>query len=284
MSGLEHKHFNNLTHQGFTIIPDFFPVELVDKIQDRADALFRELKIDPYAAYSVHNKKRTSLIGLSYQELEASEKMIVLEDPLLNIPESIEIAFNETVLRIVTNFLGYVAPWYKVMILRDFPSDRPREASNFHKDNDEADSVQAFVYLVDIDDTRGPLVYIPGTNRYDVKSCRPRLNRDLGSQANDGRISDEEIEKYYPRSTWQAVHVKRGSVAIIHGNGFHKGPSWPQYGASSNKSRTAIRLDFHGHKLGLNMREKATKIYRTDYTPLNKLQKLFADEGAVIDT
>jgi hypothetical protein len=283
MTALEKKHYHELIHQGFTVIPDFFKVNLIDKIQDKADRLFRSLKIDPCDAYSVQNGRRATLAGLSYDELAASEKMIALNDPLLNIPESVDIAFNETILRIVTNFLGYIAPWYKVMILRDFPSDRPREASNFHKDNDEADSIQAFTYLVDIDDTRGPLIYIPGTNRYDVRSCRPRLSRDLGIDADDGRISDKEIEKYYTRQTWRAVKVKRGSVAIIHGNGFHKGPAWPKYGDPRNQPRTAVRSDYHGHKIGMKMRWKGNKIGRNDFARLSPLQKLFVDATAVSD-
>ncbi len=108
------------------------------------------------------------------------------------------------------------------------------------------------MYLVDIDESCGPLVYIPQTNRYDVKSCRPRLNRDLGVSANDGRISDAEIARYYPRAEWAVIKTKRGSVAIIHGNGLHKGPAWDLINESAipeKLPRTAIRLDIDGYKI-----------------------------------
>ena len=254
MSHLEARHCRELNEQGFTVIPNVFDVALIDSIMERADRLFRELRLDVYDAYSVQNRKRDSLQGLSYQELEQTEKMISLQDPLIHIPECVDIAYHEGILRIVTNFLGYVSPWYKVMVTRDFPGERPRESSNFHRDNDETDSIQAFIYLIDIDDFRGPLIYVPGTNHYDVKSCRPRLSRDLGIDAYDGRISDAEIEKYYPKESWTAVHVERSSIAIVHGNGFHKGPSWASYGDPRNRVRTAIRLDFHGHRIGVDMR------------------------------
>jgi ectoine hydroxylase-related dioxygenase (phytanoyl-CoA dioxygenase family) len=283
MNALEAKHCEELSNQGFTVVENFFEIALMDTILEKADQRLRSLQLDFYDAYSVQNKRRASLEGLSYRELEVSEKMIALKDPLLHLPECVDIAYHESILKIVTNFLGYVTPWYKVMLLRDFPGDRPREASNFHRDNDETDSIQAFVYLVDIDDTRGPLVYVPGTNRYDVKSCRPRLSRDLGIDADDGRISDSEMGKYYPKDTWRAVRVKRGSIAIIHGNGFHKGPAWLRYGDPNNKARTAIRLDFHGHRLGCNMRWKGNKIKRDDYVRLSTLQKLFTEESAVVE-
>ena len=189
-----------------------------------------------------------SLEGLSYEELAATEKMIALRDPLIHIPELLGAAFNESILKIAANFLGYVPPLYRATVVRDFPHNRPLHSSNFHKDNDESDSLQIFIYLVDIDDNCGPLIYIPGSNHYDVRSCRPRLSRDLGIASNDGRLSDEEVERIYPRSTWATLCTRRGSVAVIHGNGIHKGPAWKRLGDPNNRPRTAIKLDLHGSK------------------------------------
>jgi ectoine hydroxylase-related dioxygenase (phytanoyl-CoA dioxygenase family) len=281
MSPEESRHCETLRRQGYAVLADFFDTSLIDSLFVKADRLLRSLHVDPKDAYSIQNRQRTSLEGLSYEELAASEKMIAVRDPLLSIPELLPVALHESILKIVTNFLGYIVPWFKPTVVRDFPADRPRESSNFHRDNDEADSVQAFVYLVDIDDTRGPLVYVPGTDRYDVRSCRPRLARDLGISGYDGRISDEEIEKHYPRDSWSVLRVKRGSVAIIHGNGFHKGPSWPVYGDSTNQPRSAVKLDFNGYKLGKwNARWKGVRIRTEDYSRLTPLQRLFTDEEA----
>ncbi len=283
MTEQEDRHCEELRGQGCTVLPEFFNTTLVDVLFEKTDRLFRSLQIDPKQAYSVQNRQRSSLEGLSYEELAASEKMIALRDPMLAIPEFALVAYNETIFKIVTNALGYVAPWYKPLLVRDFPGDRPRESSNFHKDNDEADSVQAFIYLVDIEDNRGPLVYVPGTNRYDVRSCRPRLARDLGLPGYDGRIADDEIARYYPRDSWSVLRVKRGSIAIVHGNGFHKGPAWPSYDNAGNLPRTAAKLDFHGHKVGKkDNRWKRAKIRAADYERLTPLQRLFVDESAVV--
>jgi hypothetical protein len=283
MGAEEARHSEELRARGFTVVPGFLKVEIADALFTKADALFRSGRVDPRDAYSVFNRKRSSIEGVSYEELEATEKMIAVKDPLLSIPEAVDVAYDQRILKIVTNFLGYVPPWYKPLVVRDFPGDRARESSNFHRDNDEADSVQAFIYLVDIDDTRGPLIYVPATNHYDVRSCRPRLSRDLGIAGHDGRISDAEIEKHYRRGTWSVLRVPRGSLAIIHGNGFHKGPAWPQYGLATNQPRTAVRLDFHGHKLGKrDSRWKGVRIRAADYERLTPLQRLFVDPGAVV--
>jgi hypothetical protein len=283
MSPFEQQHCEALGRQGFTVLPEFFNADLVDTVYEKVDTLLKNLEIDPYDAYSVQNKKRPSLEGLTYEELAASEKMISLKDPLVKVRECVPIAFNESILKIITNFLQYIPPIFKPMVVRDFPFSRPLESSNFHRDNDEADSAQFFVYLVDIDDTRGPLVYVPGTNRYDVKSCRPRLSRDLGLNDSDGRISDREMAKYFPERTWVRLRVQRGSVAIIHANGFHKGPSWLNYDDARNNPRTVLRFDLAGLKVGGVYTGQERKIHSQDYLALSPLQRIFARNFTVVD-
>ena len=276
MNEVEARQVDSLRESGYALIPEFFPRELIDLIFFKADAMFHNLEIDTRLAYSIQTKERTTLEGLRYDELAASEKMIALRDPLVRIPEALDVAFHESILKIAANFLGYVPPLYRATIVRDFPHNRPLHSSNFHKDNDESDSLQIFIYLVDIDDTCGPLVYIPGSNHYDVRSCRPRLSRDLGIPSNDGRMSDEEVERVYPRRTWAVLRTRRGSVAAIHGNGIHKGPAWSSPGDSNNRPRTAIKLDLHGYKAGVSRDLNENRILASDYARMTELQRLFA--------
>lgn len=273
---LEKSNIESLRTHGYSLLPDYFPVELIDRIYSKADAMFRNLQIDFTRAYSVQTGERRSLQGLSYEDLAASEKMIALADPLVHIPELLSVAFEASILRIAANFLGSIPSLYRVTVVRDFPHARPLHSSNFHKDNDESDSLQIFIYLVDIDDTRGPLVYIPDSNHYDARSCRPRLSRDLGIASNDGRLSDDEVERIYPRCNWAVLRTKRGSVVAIHGNGIHKGPSWPRPGDPSNRPRTAIKLDLHGNKFGVRRDGKENRIQKCDFARMTELQRLFA--------
>jgi hypothetical protein len=283
MDEFEQKQVESLRSYGYALVSAFFPSALIGRIFAAADAMFRGLQIDCHRAYSVQTGERTTLEGLTYDELAASEKMIALRDPLLHIPEILGVAFHESILKIAANFLGYVSPLYRVTVVRDFPHNRPMHSSNFHKDNDEADSLQIFIYLVDIDDTRGPLVYIPGSNHYDVRSCRPRLSRDLGLPGNDGRLSDNEVERIYPRDSWAILRTPRGSIAAIHGNGIHKGPAWTCPGDPNNKPRTAIKLDLHGYKAGAVRDGKENRIRKSDYGRMSELQRLFAHPTFVED-
>ena len=283
LSALEAKQVESLRCNGFSLADNFVPKGMVDRLYAQADAMFRDLRIDFDRAYSVQTGQRRSLQGLSYEELAASEKMIALADPLLHIPELLDVAFDERILKIAANFLRGVPPLYRVTVVRDFPHKRPLHSSNFHKDNDESDSLQIFIYLVDIDDSRGPLVYVPESNRYDVRSCRPRLSRDMGLSGNDGRLSDEEVERVYPCSEWAVLRTGRGSLAAIHGNGIHKGPAWPRPGDPANRPRTAIKLDLHGHKAGVARAGNENRIWRRDFERMSELQRLFAHPTQIDD-
>ncbi len=283
LTNAEQEEVGYLRDDGYALLPGFFPADLIDRVYRRADALFHVLQIDLSRAYSIQSKLRSSLAGLTYDELAATEKMIALRDPLVHVPEAAAIAFHPSILKIAGAFLGYIPPLYRVTIVRDFPHNRPLHSSNFHKDNDESDSLQIFIYLVDIDDAHGPLVYVPGSNHHDVRSCRPRLSRDLGIAANDGRFSDEEIERVYPRASWAVLRTGRGSVAMIHGNGIHKGPAWPHAGSATNQARTAIKLDLHGHKSGVARNFNENAMRREDFEKLSDLQKLFAHATVVSD-
>ncbi len=136
---------------------------------------------------------------------------------------------------------------------------------------------------MDIDDTRGPLVYVPGSNHYDVAVLPPAPFARLGIPANDGRLSDDEVERVYPRNTWAMLRTRRGSIAAIHGNGIHKGPAWSGPGDPNNKPRTAIKLDLHGYKKGVARDMKENRIRRCDFDRLSELQRLFAHATIVED-
>lgn len=281
MSAFEREQVENMRAHGYTLAPEFISKELAGRIFLEADAMFRDLQIDLEHAYSIQMHERASLEGLSYEELAVTEKMIALRDPLIQIPALHGVAFHESILRIAANFLGFVPPLYRVTLVRDFPHNRALHSGNFHKDNDESDSLQIFIYLVDIDGTRGPLIYVPGSNHYDVRSCRPRLSRDLGIAANDGRLSDEEVERVYPRNTWATLVTGRGSMAAIHGNGIHKGPAWDRPGNPRNQARTAIKLDLHGYKAGVNRNLQENRMRKVDFDQLTELQRLFAHAALV---
>ena len=282
LNEFETKHLNDLNENGYTVINDLFSDELIDTIDEKADKLFKDLKIKD-SGYNVSHGRIPTLRGFTYEELEAFEQNITLEDPFLNIPEDVEIFFNESILKIVTNYLGYI-PSHGADIFRNFPQEEPIESSNFHKDSDDHDVVQVFVYLIDIDGKRGPLTYVPNSHRHDAKSCVPRTNYDLDSTEIYGRVSDEEVEKVYPRKDWVTFYGKKATVAIADVNGFHKGPNWDEFGNSENKHRDTIRFTLRGRSFEKSNASPANieKIYKADVDNMSDMQKLFLNSYEII--
>ena len=121
------------------------------------------------------------------------------------------------------------------------------------------------------------------TLSYLTRTGRPRLSRDLGIAGHDGRLSDEEVKRVYPRSSWSVLRTGRGSLAAIHGNGIHKGPAWPSPGDPDNKPRMAIKLDLHGHKVGVVRDFKENRIRERDFDRMSELQRMFAHATVVED-
>jgi Phytanoyl-CoA dioxygenase (PhyH) len=279
MTALEVQHCAALARDGYTVIPDVVPLTVVDTIAAEADRRLRAGQIGRTPIYSGD----PPLAGMSYEQIAASQKLVTLSDPFLAIPAYVPIAFHESLLRITAHFLGYIPPTYQALIVRDFPHARPKYSSHFHKDNDEADSLQIFLYLEDIDETRGAQVYVPGSHRHDARSCRPRLSRDLGVDGYDGRLSDEEVARIYPREMWVTLRPTRGSIGFISGNGIHKGPVWGRYGDPQNQARTVCRIDVQGvkatHRDGPNPHRKLPQAY---YERFSLLQRLFTGVYSVV--
>ncbi len=283
MDDLEKQHVESLRNHGYALAPGFFSKELVDRIYAKADAMFHNLQIDGFG-FSVPIRAGAR-VALSYDDLAATEKTIELRDPLVHIPEVLDIAFHESVLKIIGHFLRCVPVTYRVAIVRDFPHNDLIHATHFERDNDESDSLRIFIDLVDIDDTRGPLVYIPGSNHSVIHSRRPRLWRNLVLSASDGRLSEQEVERLYLRRTWVTLLAERGSIVAIHRNGIHKSVAWrhPPRAGAANKPRTAIRLDVRGYKCGLTRQPSENRMRKYNFDRMSELQRLFARPAFVDD-
>jgi len=251
MSEFEAHHVRKLCETGVTLLQEFFDGGVVESIERQADRLFRRLEIDVHNSYSVFNGLLDSLEGFSYDEIRSFEGVIGLKDPLVLIPDAVNVVFNETILRITANYLRYIPRSGRVVLLRNFPHDEPLHASNFHTDSDYDEVVQIFVYLVDVDGHRGPFLFVPGSHTGDARACSPRSNADLGRPDSYLRISDEEIAKYYPRSEWQSMKARRGSVVIANTNGFHKGPVWERWGDPGNGYRDVINFSQRSLSVGV---------------------------------
>jgi len=85
-------------------------------------------------------------------------------------------------------------------------------AQQFHYDYDRASFLKMFVYLSDVGPDNGPHTYVRGSH----------LRKP--TELLDGRrLTDEEVERHFPRDSWETICGPKGTVFFADTQGFHKG-------------------------------------------------------------
>jgi len=280
LNKIEKQYVKELQTNGIVILENYFDINKIEKIKKQADTLLRELKIDKNGGYNVSHKRIETLEGMSYEEISISESRIAIIESLVNIPDFTDIAFDESLLKIVSNYLKFI-PSHASSANRSFPHNPPIESSFFHKDSNKHDVLHIFIYMDDVDLDGGPFCYIPKSHKYNIKSCKPRINYDLGKKEAYGRTPDSEMEKYYKKEEWLPAIAKKGSVIIAHVNGFHKGPMWNDKPIEEQNTRDILHMNFRGNE---KMFQKHTKdkILKSKIKHFTPAQKLFLNEYDIV--
>ena len=222
----EGQQLESLLRWGYASAPGFFSKGLIDHIHNKADAMFRNTSRRPGQSAS-------------------SETAIELEDPLIHVSEALDIAFHESILKVVVHFYHHIPPVYRVGIVRYFPGGGAADECKFRQESHDSDSLDILIDLVTVDRTRGPLIYIPGSHLY--AGFRPHLMNAFGLPVEPRRLDDHEVERLCPQNKWATLTGDKGSITAICTRGLSKGPFWIQP-ADNNEPRTSIRIEITGHK------------------------------------
>lgn len=245
-----------LRAEGYLLLKDFFSKEKIDLINTKIEHFFENneclgpavnvagLSSSELLTYG-HLRKKAIAKNPDYminQELvQKGDKQYRnltigqnIEEPLLNVPEILELIVNKDILALVTNYfdnkkvkIGYVK------IRRYFANDAPNfDTNHFHIDDNGQDLVKAIIYLSDIkniDD--GVFCYVP-------KSKSDVINEPSESQINPHLRSDEQIHRYYGDDSVDKIFASSGSVVIADTLGFHKGTK------TKTKDRTVLYVNY----------------------------------------
>src|SRR5258708_11241714 len=172
-----------------------------DLLKALRESLDREAGKDNGAGYRRENEARTW-----YREpalLACKEVVQLAADPLFYHVASQYLG--------VESILSYITAW----ISRPHPNDAAtlsQSAQLFHTDMSNPSFLKVFIYLNDVDERNGPHCLVPRTHK--------NKSTDF---VRDGRIDDEEMATYHPRSTWDYQVGEAGSVFFVDTKAFHKG-------------------------------------------------------------
>lgn len=121
-------------------------------------------------------------------------------------------------------------------------------AQMFHFDLERIRWLRYFIYLTDVDEDQGPHCFVEGSHRTGA------IPRDL-LKAGYARLSDEEVMRHYPRSSYKEFVGKKGMILAEDSRGFHKG--------KHHKSGSRLLVDFEitSSMFGSVKRRKMEKLH-----------------------
>tara|TARA_R100000008_G_scaffold85583_1_gene75915 strand:+ start:778 stop:1557 length:780 start_codon:yes stop_codon:yes gene_type:complete len=175
--------------------------------------------------YEEHNQPIEYLTDLS--NLEQDTPSVRIENPLLNIPELVDVVFNKDLYNeIKTNFQLIPTIEY-VKIVRHFPNKYLNMVNEWHYDNFGEKGIRvAVIYLDDIQNIEdGPYVCVENSDKNKISNER-------------SIFSDNEVEDYYNKEAFKPVFGNMGDVIFSKGNILHKSIK------PSAKERTVLIINF----------------------------------------
>lgn len=132
----------------------------------------------------------------------------------------IEVATDPAIIQFVSAYLRSDSFTLDMTAFWSFPNKTPVEAGGYdnaqkyHFDHVGKRCVKLFCYLSNCEIENGPHCYVKGSHR----------KKPFILQLKDGRFTNEELEKYYPKDDkWLALTGNEGSCFIADPYGFHKG-------------------------------------------------------------
>jgi hypothetical protein len=266
---VEAEFLSDLLNRSYGVSPGFFSKGLIDRIQAKADAIFRNTgggKIDlpapPGGHISADRKAHGAFSGF--------ERAIQLPDPLASIPEALDIVFHESILKIAAHFFRQIPRGYKISIMRYCPNRLPMCLSRIHQGTDGRISLLFIVDLVDIEESHGPLVYIPEAHQIHTRPSVPP------EEVQDGHVGGEHgNSRKTERGKWVVLRGKRGSITAIAHRSSHAS-LWTYPADTSNNPRTSIIIIISGYKPGEIALQPQNRMLRWNFDRMTELQQMFA--------
>lgn len=274
LDDVETEFLSGLLSRGYGVAPGFFSKELIDRIYAKADAIFRNAG-GGIADLSVPSAGHRSTDRKAHGTLSGLERALEVVDPLATIPETLDIVFHESILKIAAHFFRQIPRGYKISIMRYCPHRLPMCLSRIHQGSDGRISLLVIVDLVDIEAAHGPLVYIPEAHQIYTRPSAPAERAQDNDAGREQRASRET-----ERGKWVVLRGKRGSITAIPHRGTHASV-WTYPADTSNKPRTSIVIRISGYKRGEVALAPQNRMLKWNFDRMTELQRMFAYPGFI---
>ena len=273
----------SLNKDGFAFLNDLLPIEQIKEIRATMESFIssginisRPRKVVESGDWSPD----TQNVYLSPDELAMGPdhyrkliNYIDIKEPFVNIPATLQIALNDTILGAAESYLGAFPGIGYVKMRRSLVNTLGDfDTTFFHFDGNSMKILKAFVYLNDVDEKGGPTTYARGshTNRFPGWSFEGRYNYDQVSSA-------------YGEENIIFMTAKAGDVVLGDPTGCHRGTK----PIATDRDIIIINYVLHpeyGFVDGVLTMDGAAKsqITRSEYGSLSEKQAAAADFLEVI--
>jgi hypothetical protein len=135
--------------------------------------------------------------------------------PDVNSP-LLKLALDPKILEIASNYLGMWPRLTDAVAWLNFPTAEPaKEAQLWHRDPEDELCLKVFIYLVDVDEEKGPFSYLRGSQPLGTEAYR-LPDRDI-------RVPDERMRTIFPEEDWFACTGPAGTIIMADTIGYHRG-------------------------------------------------------------
>lgn len=195
---------------GFAILPQRVPPATIERLRRFAETT-------PGEAWDAAGNV-TPLRVYDRADTRVAKLQLYTRD-LVNQPDIQDLAGDPALVGIVQAYLGCAPLLDTINMWWSTPhSERPSDeiAQTFHFDLDRLRWLKVFIYLTDVDQHRGPHVFVRGSHRRDGRDAQ-LVSRGYV------RIADEEIVARHGAERLVEICGFAGTVLIEDTSGFHKG-------------------------------------------------------------
>jgi len=144
---------------------------------------------------------------------------IRIRNPLMNIPEILDLALDDRLLGIAADYLGVLPSIVYAKVVKSFANELPSfDTQYFHIDHNASKMFKSFFYLNDVDEDGGPHCYVMESHKEEVKKTMWSKSSVL-----PGRLSDQDIGEIFGTHSIAKLLANAGDLIIEDTTGWHKG-------------------------------------------------------------
>tara|TARA_A100001515_G_scaffold100284_1_gene81131 strand:- start:9355 stop:10203 length:849 start_codon:yes stop_codon:yes gene_type:complete len=227
----------NVNKNGFHIFRGVVPHETIKKLSDEFELQVR--------------------LGKNLKE--HNEHFTVIDQPFLNCPTTVEMAFDDMIIDVASEYFKCTPAFGTLNFRKSYATEKGAiKHQLFHVDPNSVKFLKFFVYLNDVEEDGGPLTIVEGSG-----------NKKFAGWDAKYRWSKAEMQDIYGKDSVRYLTAKVGDLIVATTTCFHRGTK------PEKADRTMLTLNYVMHPE--EFKPPSYKIKKEDIEKLSNIKKPLVD-------